>query len=304
MIHIVNDIEMNIVLLITEWLGKNYPLTLVRIRYFVRFHKFLNLKKPRTLNEKILWSSFCTDTSLWSKCADKFEVRQYLESRGLKQYLFPLIGIFEKPEDIEWETLPKDFVIKTTHGCSDIQFINDKQKADFNSIKEYFSKKLSNRYGYREGSTHYPRIIPRLLIEPIMKNDEESKKYSSSIIDYKFWCFNGEPYYCFTCCNRNKHDLDIMIYDMDWKEHPEYLVFNNHYHHGTLIPKPNNYDEMIQICKILSKDFPILRCDLYNIGGRIYFGEMTFTSLGGLMNYFTDEFQRKTGDIINLGIDK
>jgi len=284
----------------TMWLGKNHPTTLVKLRYFARFQTFLNLKNPQTLNEKILWCSLCTDTTLWSKCADKYGVREYLEEKGLKNLLFPLLGVYDKPEDIEWDKLPNEFVIKTTHGSGDIMIVRDKDTTDRKTINEYFTKELSQRFGYLEGSTHYPRIDPKLIVEPLMKNDVESQKYSTSIIDYKFWCFNGKPQFCWVCCNRDKNGTDVMTYDMDWNAHPEYSIFYGEYRHGNVIPKPENFDEMKHICEMLSEDFPVLRCDLYNLGGKVYFGELTFTSLGGLMDFYTPEFLLEMGNKVDV----
>jgi len=285
-------------------MGRNHPEMLVRIRYFVRFHKFLNLKNPKTLNEKILYLSFRTDTSLWTPLSDKYQVREYIKSRGLEHILIDHYGYYKNIDDINLDKLPNKFVMKTTHGSGDILIVKDKNKINIDSVKKHFSIFLKSRYGELEGGTHYMRIKPALTIEALIENDSFSQKYSKSLIDYKFWCFNGEPKYCWVCCNRDKSGTDVILYDINWNAHPEYSVFGNEYRRGVIMPKPEKYDEMLKVCRILSADFPCVSVDLYNIGGKIYFGEMTFTRLGGLINFFTNEWLLKAGDEIKLpGID-
>lgn len=284
----------------TGMFGQHYPATLVKLRYFVRFHKLLNLKSPQTLNEKILYLSLRTDTSLWTELSDKWKVREYIKDCGLSDILVQLYGVWPKVENIEFDKLPDSFILKTNHGSGDAIIVNDKNQINRSDIIISLSKSLSTRYGNLEGGKHYMRIKPVVIAEQLLINDDVSKQFSSSIIDYKIWCFNGKAYYIWTCCNRDKNGADVMTYDIDWQPHPEYSRFYAHYRRGQIIPKPGNYDEMISVAERLAKLFPVVRVDLYNIGNKIYFGEMTFTSLGGLMDFYTDEFQIKAGNIIDL----
>ena len=287
-------------MLSAKWLGEHHPIALARIRYFARFKKCLNLKNPKTLNEKILFLSLKTDTTLWTRCADKYEVRGYVEEKGLKDILIPSIGVWNKVADIDFSSLPNEFVLKTTHGSGDILIVKDKSKIEWLAVCKTFEKELSTRYGAVESGKHYMRITPRILAEELICNDAETVKLSSSLIDYKMWCFNGRCHYIFTCANRDKHSIEIMTYDRDWNAHPKYCVFNNEYREGVLLPKPHNFERMLEIAEILSEDFSCVRVDLYNINGKIYFGELTFTSQGGLMDYFTDDFLHRAGDLIDL----
>lgn len=287
-------------IIFSEWLGEHHPITLAKIRYFVRFKKCLNLKNPKTLNEKILFLSLKTDTSLWTRCADKYEVRGYVEEKGLKDILIPFIGVWNKASDIDFSSLPNEFVLKTTHGSGDALIVKDKSKIDWPLACKTFEKELSTRYGAVESGQHYMRITPRILAEELICNDAETAKFSSSLIDYKMWCFNGKCYYIWTCANRDKHSTEVMTYDREWNAHPEYSVFNDNYRKGRLLPKPENFERMREIAEKLSEDFPCVRVDLYNINGDIYFGELTFTSLGGLMNFYTDDFLLRAGDLIDL----
>lgn len=285
---------------ITKFIGRNWPELLMKIRYFARFKRRLNLEKPVTLNEKILYMSLRTDTTLWTKLADKYNVREYIKDCGLAQILVPLYGYWKEAANIDFELLPDGFVLKTTQGSGDIIIIPDKNSIDKLDVIKKMDIAVKTKYGELEGGKHYMRIEPAIIAEGLISNDEESQKLSSSIIDYKIWCFNGKAYYIWVCCNRDKYGTDVMTYDLDWNAHPEYSVFYNHYRMGKVIPKPKNFNEMIATAEKLSKPFPVVRVDLYNIGGKIYFGEMTFTSLGGLMDFYTDEFQNLAGSLIDV----
>lgn len=302
--HIRTNKTLNIIfrpiLLFCEWLGEHYPKTLVQLRYLARFKKPLHLSNPKTLNEKILYLSLRTDTTLWTTCADKYAVREYVKSCGLEDTLVKLYGVWDKIEDIDFSKLPNEYIIKTTHGSGDVTIVKENRAFDNATIVPYYTKELSKRYGAIEGGKHYMRIQPRLIVEELLHNDAESLKYSTSIIDYKIWCFNGKPYYIWACCNRTKTDVDVMTYDTEWNAHPEFSRFTGHYRKGSIIPKPKNLHVMLKDAEILASPFPCVRVDLYNINGKIYFGELTFTSLGGLMDFYTDEFQLLAGSKIDL----
>ncbi len=292
------------VILFCEWLGTHYPITLARIRYFARFKKHLNLDKPQSLNEKILYLCLKTDTTLWTRCADKYAVRGFVEEKGLGDILIPLIGVWDNITEIDFQKLPNEFVLKATHGSGDIVVVTDKRKLNWNDTVEMFKKDLSKRYGALESGLHYMRIVPRMIVEELIRNDEETQKISFSLIDYKMWCFNGKCHYIWACANRDEHSTEVMTYDREWNAHPEYSIFNDAYRHGEVLPKPKNLDRMIEVAEKLSEDFPCVRVDLYNVGGKIYFGELTFTSYGGLQDFYTDEFQSLAGSQIDLSAVK
>lgn len=285
---------------IGTWLGHHFPQQWVSFRYFIRFHKKLHWKNPQNLNEKILYLSLKTDTTIWTDLADKYKVREYVKKCGYENSLVTLYGKWDNACDIDFAQLPSSFVLKTNHGSGEIILVKDKNCIDKEALIAYFNKEISKPYGEIEGGKHYYRIKPCIIAEEMLLNDLFSARFSSSIIDYKFWCFNGKVHYVFVCSNRNKHSLDILLYDKNWNVHSEYLKFSSHYKSANSIPKPLNYEKMIEMVEILSRPFPCVRVDLYNIGGQIYFGEMTFTSLGGLMNYFTDDFLEKAGGLIDL----
>ena len=285
----------------TRWFGKHFPETLMRIRYYVRFKKCLNLKNPKTLNEKILYLSLRTDTTEWTQLADKHAVQQWVREKGLEEILIPQYLYIRDGEKLDTDLLPQEgFVLKTTHGSGDVMICCDKANFSAENAMTFFAPYLKRRYGALEGGCHYMRIVPGLVAEKLMKNGKEDAKISSSIIDYKFWCFHGEVYYCMVCSNRTKSTLDLQLYDVTWNAHPEFIKTSEEHLVGKVMPKPRNYDKMLDVCQRLSKGFPCVRVDLYNLDGEIYFGEMTFTSLGGLMDYYTDEFQHIAGGLIKL----
>lgn len=294
------NILKNILRLLGAWMGRYYPKKWISFRYFLRFRKRINWRNPKTLNEKILYLSLMTDTTRWSDLTNKHRVREYVEDCGFKDNLVELYGVWNNALEIDFENLPQMFVLKTNHGSGEIKIVFDKESIDKKEIRSYFNEAIAKPYGEIEAGRHYSRIRPCIIAEQLLINDLLSKEYSKSVIDYKMWCFNGKVYYTWVCCNRNVHGAEVLLYDRDWQAHPEYSVFTRHYQRGNVISKPENYDLMIKMAEALARPFPCVRVDLYNIGGKIYFGEMTFTSLGGMMNYFTSDFLDKAGSLIDL----
>ena len=281
-------------------IGRKHPELIVRIRYLLRFHKRLNLDNPENLNEKIQYLSLRTDTSEWTRLSDKYGVREYVEECGLGHILNRLYGVWENAGDIDFGSMPDSFVVKTTHGSGDAILVHDKQGADLEGIRKMVDATLHETYGLAEGNIHYSRIRPRVIIEELIENDQVSAMNSTSLIDYKIWCFNGKACYIWACTDRTSHGTKVMTYDTAWNAHPEYSVFNSHYMRDGLIPRPDNLELMLETAEKLAAPFPVVRVDLFNVAGRIIFGEMTFTSLGGLMDFYTDSFLLETGRMIDL----
>lgn len=275
----------------------HFPIAYMQIRYLLRFHKPLHLDNPKTLNEKILYLSLRTDTSLWTDCADKYKVRDYVQRCGLNSILVPLYGVWNDAKDIAFDALPNEFVLKTTHSSGDALLVTDKSLISKEKVVTQFSKELSQRV---ECAPHYKRIKPRLIAEALLHNDAFSSQWSTSLIDYKVWCFNGIPHFICVYCNRNKDSVDVMTYDLDWNAHTEYAVVTDSFRLGKVIPKPICFEQMLYVSEVLAKPFECVRVDLYCIANKVYFGEMTFTSSGGLMKNFTKQFLRQAGGIIDL----
>lgn len=276
------------------------PIQIARLKHFYKFHKFPNYEHPTDINEKINWIKFYGDTSHWADLADKFKVREYVESLGLKEILVPLYGRWDKASDVNWNTLPNQFVLKVNNGCGDVLVCCDKERLNKSFVVKEYDKLVSTIYGDVTGEPHYAKIQPCIIAEKLLDIKKQPIS-TSSLIDYKIWCFNGKPYCTFCAWNRSSKGIDVGVYDIEWNYHPEWLVFTSHYRKGKeLIPKPINYEYMLEIAARLSFGFPVLRVDLYEVDAKIYFGELTFTSLGGFMDYFTPEVLIDMGNHVVL----
>ena len=260
--------------------------------------KVIDWANPKSLNEKINWLKFNSDTSQWSVLADKYCVRQYVENKIGAQYLVPLLGVWDNVNDIEFSKLPNSFVLKSNNGAGTVMIIKDKDLIDEDEVRKTLRKWLKLKFGLMQAEPHYRRIKPLIIAESVLK---ESNPITSSLIDYKIWCFNGKIFGTWVCYNRKGMSADTEWHDLDWRFRPEWSVFTDHYRNGKgVIPKPESYNEMLQVASKLSTGFPQVRIDLYNIDGKIYFGEMTFTSAGGHNNFYSDEALNIMGDLTVL----
>ena len=258
----------------------------------------ISWNNPIDINDKINILKLTTNTKVWSYLADKYLVRNYVSSKGLSHILIPLIAKYDQADDIDFNKLPNSFVLKTNHGCGEVLIVNDKSQIDEKSIRMQMKEHLQYRYGLYQAEYHYLDINPCVIAEQLIKETDD--KYSSSIIDYKVWCFDGKPYCILVCFNRGKN-TNVALYDTKWTYLHGKISKTNHFiEKADFLPKPHNLEKMLDYASILSNNFPEVRMDFYNINGKIYFGEMTFTSLGGFMNYFTDAFLKELGEQVNL----
>jgi len=265
------------------------------------FGKKFNTKNPRDLNEKILWLSLFSDTTEWSRLSDKYAVRDYVAEKGFEDILVPLYGKWDKAEDIDWNNLPNSFVLKTNNGSGTIIIVKDKKTVDEIEVRQALNDMLSYDNSSSTTEFHYQRITPCIIAEQLIDFSNDINK-SSSIIDYKIWCLNGTAYYIWVCKNREiGKGAEVAMFDVNWNYLPEKSIFTDHYREQTtLVRKPDNLKQMLLVAEKLAEPFPEVRVDLYNINGKIYFGEMTFTSLGGTMNYLSQECLLEMGSKIDL----
>lgn len=271
--------------------------------YEKKLGKKIQWEKPQTLNEKIQWLKLYSDTSLWVKCADKFLVREFVEQKGLGDTLVPLYGVYKSADEIDFSKLPQSFVLKTNNGSGDVIIVRDKNNVDEISIKEQIQKHLNRKFGRFTAEYHYLEIPPRIICEELLIDKSRPKE---ALIDYKIWCFNGEPYCIFTVSNRTKQNYQMYLYDLDWNSIGEgNLIYSKYSNKGVKeLPRPQKLKEMIEYARILSKDIPQVRVDFYEINGKVFFGEMTFTSTGGYIGYFTHELLLKMGQLVKLSPHK
>lgn len=286
-----------------EFMGNHFPVTLIKWRYRYVFKKPLDLKNPKDLNEKILWAKLFSDTSRWTDLADKYKVREYVEGLGLGQYLVKLYAVWYSAADVDFDALPDTFIIKANNG--DGKGTNKIiRKSELTGEKKAELRKMIDEWLHRKniGALHaepqYKGMKPCVIAEEVLPLDPGA----SSLTDYKIWCFNGKAYYVWVCNDRSGggNSAHVMTYDLDWNAHPEFSVFNSDYLKGEIMPRPDNLDEMLSVAEKLSAGFPELRVDMYNVQGKIFFGELTFTSQGGFMDFYTPEFNKKLGSYFDI----
>ena len=282
-----------------------FPVLICRIRFRRMFGRKIDLKNPKDINEKILWLSLYSDISEWSRMADKYAVRSYVKEIGLEKYLVNLYGKWDRAEDVEWESLPQQFVLKTNNGSGTVKLVPDKSKLDILATTKLLDDWINKKDVSTTTEFHYASIIPCIIAEEYLDFSQDPNE-SSSVIDYKIWCFNGTAYYVWACSNRDEKATDVALFDREWNYLPEKSVFNEHYREQkNVVKRPKNLEEMLEVAEKLAKPFPVVRVDLYNIDGRIYFGEMTFTSLGGTMDFYTKDCLYEMGSLIDIsGIEK
>lgn len=258
--------------------------------------KKLDWKDPKDLIEKIIWLQFNSDTSLWTRCADKYAVRSYVEERGLKSILPKLYGKWDNPDDIDFDKLPKKFVLKTNNSCGQIIIVKDKSSLDIQETKQRLGNWLKKKYGFLNGQLHYLHIKPCIIAEELLEDDAAKK--GKSLIDYKIFCFDGKPEIIFTCQNRTQHKVELAAFDKEWVYRSEVMHFTDYFPEDkNRIKKPDSLEEMLHIAAKLSKDIPQVRIDLYEINGKPMFGEMTFSTGYG---YMTQEYYNYLGSKIDL----
>lgn len=281
-------------------LGTYNSKKLVELRYKRRFKKPLDWDNPQTLNEKILWLKEFSDTSEWTRLADKYLVRQFVETKGLGNYLVKLYGKWDNAEEIDWKSLPDKFVLKLNNGSGDVLICKNKSQLNIRRVVKKFHSLLTRKFGITTGEPHYQRIRPCIIAEELLDSSKQSIK-SSSLIDYKIWCFDGIPESIWVCHNRTKESVEVGTYDTKWNYHPEYANSDGHYIASKqLIPKPASLSLMLQMASVLSKGFPVVRVDLYEVDNKPYFGELTFSSNFGMMEFYSDEYQLYLGSKVRL----
>lgn len=263
----------------------------------------IDWRHPKDINEKMQWLLCFGDTSLWHVCADKLQVRSFIKKRKLDNLLVELYGSWSTPEDINYDALPDKFVLKCNHD-SGTCFVVDKN-AFFNKseIHNSLRESLKRKFGYIHNEMFYNKIKPCIIAEKFLEDNDCS--FSSTLVDYKFWCFDGNPYCVWTCYNREEGHAYVNVYDMEWNVHPEYSVFTDHYRDGKgVVPKPKTFEQMKSAAAVLSKGFPEVRVDFYEVNGKLFFGELTFMTLYGQIDFYTKEFLKELGDQCVLPIDK
>jgi hypothetical protein len=264
-----------------------------------KFGVSINWNNPVNLNEKINWLAFNTDNALWTTLADKYRVRRYVEEKGLNYILPKLYGVWTNVKKIDFDSLPVQFVLKCNHDAGSVFIIDNKDNNKFIDVKREISERLSITFGIATAEPHYKKIKKVIFAEEYLKNDS---LISSSLIDYKFWSFNGIIDYCHVCYNTNVYEQKrSVIYNVhEWKMEKEKMLYPDSKSNIINIPKPITLNEMLFVAQTLSKGIPECRVDLYESNGKVYFGEMTFMSACGRISNYTESFLVELGNKIVL----
>ncbi len=272
----------------------NPKIEMIRCYYSV-FKVIPNFKKPKSLIEKIYWLQLNTDTSLWSTCADKYKVREYIHGKGLDAYLNIIYGVWNNADDVDFDCLPNECVLKTNNACGQVIIVKEKCGLDVTEVRKRLKWWYNHPFGVSGGELHYLKIKPCIIAERLLP----IPKGNLSMIEYKIWCFSGIPFCILVTYGRTSRTVNLALYDLDWNPMPQYLKNTKHtfFHPEVVIPKPSCLNEMLYVAETLSADFPEVRVDLYNVDNHPVFGEMTFSTGFG---YFTDEFYRILGDKVVL----
>lgn len=261
----------------------------------LRFHRSLNLKNPSTLADKVSYIELHDQSPLASKCTDKYAVRDYIRERGLADILVPTVGgPWNSFEEIDFSILPNRFVLKATHGCKMNYMVPDKQKLNIDKCKSEVKRWLNTTYGTYSMEPHYIHISHRIYAEKYL--DDMDK-----LTDYKFHCLNGVPQFVLTVSDRHVEGDSAMqvildLFDMEWNPIFEVVGANQERPGNGSLNKPRHFDEMVEISKVLSKDFKFVRVDLYEVDDKVLFGELTFSPACCVFPYFTESFLYDMGD--------
>ena len=263
-------------------------------------HDNFNIDEPKSLIEKITWLELNTDTSLWTLCADKYRMREYVKQCGLADYLPKSYGHWGNPDDIDFSQLPNEFVLKANNGCGTVKVVRDKSQLNERKVKKELKRWIKRPFGYVGAQTHYLSIKPCILVEELLHQDENQKAFSpESMVDYKVWCINGEPESILVVYGRANSVHINALYDTNWNRLENKLRKTKHAAIGEeMIPKPKCLDEIFAIAKIMAEPFPEVRVDFYVVGGRPVIGELTFSTGYGS---YTDEYYNYLGEKMDLG---
>lgn len=272
-----------------SWLPDKYYL---KKKYKLMMHRELNLKNPLTFTEKLNWIKLYDRRPEYTMMVDKYAVRQYVKEKIGEEYLVPLIGVWEKVEDIDFDSLPNQFVLKCTHDCG-AYICRDKSQIDTEEIKQWLKYHLGGNYYKWQREWPYRNVKRKVICERYMQDNN-----NASLLDYKFFCYNGTPRFLYITqhingkeyinfFNENFQPIDVKREDL------ECLSID-------YIKKPNTFEAMKDIAHSLSEGLYWVRVDLYDINGEIYCGELTFFPTGGFIPFESEEWDYKFGELLRL----
>lgn len=256
--------------------------------------KELDIDNPKTFNEKLQWLKLYNRRPEYTTMVDKYAVKRYVADKIGEKYIIPTLGVWDHFDDIDFSTLPKQFVLKCTHDSGGLVICKDKAKLDVKKAKSKIEKSLKNNFYLMGREWPYKNVKPRIIAEQYMEDNPDSQE----LTDYKLMCFNGKVKCSFTCTSRYAKDgLKVTFFDTNWERMP----FERHYPaEPNQICKPKSYEEMTQLAEKLADKIPFVRIDFYEIKGKPYFGEMTFFPGNGMEEFTPEEWDETLGSWIEL----
>lgn len=270
--------------------------TYLKLFYFSTTGKRLNLSNPVGYNEKLQWLKLHNQNKEYSKLVDKLAVKNYINKKLGPGYTFKTLGYWETFDIIDFAALPNNFVLKCNHDSGSTKIIKDKNnltQKDILELKKFYDNRLKKDFFYAGREYPYKGVKPYIMAEEYIEDKSSS---STSIEDYKFFCFDGIPKILYVATDRST-DLRWTFFDMNFKR---LNIINHHPNSSKYIPKPHNFEAMKKIAMKLSKGIKNVRIDLYEIGNKIYFGEYTFFHGGGFRLFYPEEWEIKLGSWLNL----
>lgn len=284
-------------------LSNKYPFKIVddkkyiEMKYYLTMNKELNLENPETFNEKLQWLKLYDRNPEYTNMVDKYEAKKYVANIIGEEYIIPTLGVWEKFEDIDFEKLPNQFVLKPIHTSGNVFICKDKNKIDYKKLKKEVNQWLKRKYYYLHREWPYKNVKPKIIAEKYMGTTKQKE-----LIDYKFFCFNGTPRYMYISEGLINHSTAKMSFvDMNYNlsfSRNDYKTFER------LPPKPINFEKMQELAKSLSNGIPFIRVDFYEIEGKIYFGELTFYPGAGYIPFEPEEYDKILGDMLELPKEK
>lgn len=265
----------------------------IKIMYQRLLGRSLNLKKPKTFNEKLQWLKLHNRNPLYTMLVDKYAVKKWVADRIGERYIIPTLGAWKKFDEIEFEKLPNQFVLKCTHDSGSYVICKNKMSLDVCATQEKIVSALKRNFYYWGREWPYKNVPPRIIAEQYMEDK------NGAFVDYKFSCFNGYVDCVMVCLDRHLNDVKFYFFDKDWNL-KRLNVRGKNAPEDFTIPKPSCMDEMFEIAAKLSKDIPFVRVDLFECDGKVYFGEMTFYPDSGFDANLLPETDEYFGQLIDL----
>lgn len=263
--------------------------------FYYKMGKHLDLENPKTFNEKLQWLKLYDRKPEYTTMVDKYAAKKYVAERIGEQYIIPTLSVWERFDDIDFDKLPNQFVLKCTHDSGGLVICRDKSEFNNVSAKKKINRSLKNNYYYAGREYPYKKVPPRIIAEKFMTDDSNSSDFT----DYKFFCFNGNVDCVMVCLERSTGNTKFYFFDKDWnlkRLNKRGKAAPN----GFTIPKPECMDEMFELAAQLSTGMPFVRVDLYQSDGKVYFGELTFYPDSGFDANILPETDEYFGRLIKL----